>query len=202
MPVSDMEDAADEEPGPGHEGPPGLDGQARRAAIGRDRLEQGGYLASESFRARGRFVEGQDRKSAADVEGVEVRPRPAQERAEGQRPADRVPPGVHGAELRADVEVDAARGQTTSRRHDGDRRRELVGRHPELRARRPDREAGRGLGHDRRVDAQEDIETPTADARLGNRREGPCLVGGLDGQPARGIAGMRGAREFFNLGAD
>ena len=66
--VADVEDARDQPAGARDERPAGLDGEARRPAVGRDRLEQRRDLAGEALGRRRRLAERTDREAAADVE--------------------------------------------------------------------------------------------------------------------------------------
>src|SRR5262245_57497809 len=154
---ADVQDARDEEAGAGDEGAAGLDREALRASIGRDRLEQRRQLPRESRGSGGALAEGQDREPATDIERVESRSRAAEEREEREAATNGVSPGIDRAELRSDVEVHAARHERASGFDDLDRRRELVSGHPELGRPGADREAGERLGRDLGVEAEEDV---------------------------------------------
>ena len=56
--LADVEHARDEPAGPGDERPPGLDGEARRPAVGRDGVEERGQLAREPLGRRRRLADG------------------------------------------------------------------------------------------------------------------------------------------------
>ena len=107
--LAHVQDARDEPAGPGDERATGLDREAVRSPVLGDALEELGDLAREAVRPRDGFVERQDRESPADVERVERRQAAAQQRDDRQPAPDGVAPGVDGAQLGADVEMDPAR---------------------------------------------------------------------------------------------
>ena len=128
-----------------------------------------------------------DREAATEVERVERLDRSAPERGERQRLANAVPPGVDGAELRPDVQVDAARPER--RRWAGpaaglDGLADLRLGHAELGAARPDRESGQRLGRDVRVEPVQDVERRRARPARGPG-EGRGLLGRFEGHPAQ-----------------
>ena len=106
-----------------------------------------------------------------------------------QPAADRVAPRVHGAQLRADVEVDPACAQRAVLREPGDRAGQLGLGHAELRGPAPDREAGVGLGRHVRVQAEQDVERGQLPAAQpgprGDRAQLGELLGALDRDPAQ-----------------
>jgi len=108
VPLSDVEHAADEVPGPRHEDTTGLDRESSRPPIHRDLGEQVRKLSREPLDGWGRPVVRPDREPAAHVERVEVAARARDEREQGQCPADAVAPGIDRTQLRADMEMNAA----------------------------------------------------------------------------------------------
>ena len=78
-PAPDVEDASDEVAGPGDEEPAGLDGQAGRPAVRRQRLEELAELLGEARRPGDRRADVEDREAAAQVERVEAGQRPAEQ---------------------------------------------------------------------------------------------------------------------------
>ena len=184
--LAHVEHAGDQPARPGHEEPTGLDRQAGRSPVGRKRVEQRRQLAGEPLRPRADVAERRDREPAADVERVELRQAAAQQGHEGERAADGIAPGIDGPELRADMEVDAAPPERSIGSAAGlDRSGDLVIGQAELRRAGTDRQAALGLGLDRRVEPEQDVE-PGATGPPGDRREGSGLIGRLDRQPAQG----------------
>jgi hypothetical protein len=108
VPLSNVQHPPDEIPGPCDEDATGLDGEPPRPPIRRDLGEQVRQLPREPLDGRGRGVVRPDREPAAHVEGVEVTARARDEREQGQRAANALAPGIDRAQLRADMEVDAA----------------------------------------------------------------------------------------------
>jgi hypothetical protein len=110
----DVKHPGHEPAGPGHEEPPRLDRQAA-AAAGRQAVRRAAPAArGRSARARARV------RPAARPGTRRRRPAcrnasspPANERDDRQRPAHAIPPRVDRAQLRSDVEVDAAQPQAS-----------------------------------------------------------------------------------------
>ncbi len=182
-PVTDMEDARDEPAGTRHQHPAGFDRDARRAAILRHGGKQWPELAGEPFGCRGRRSSGTDREAAAEVDGVERLDRAPPERGQRERLPDGVAPRVDGAELRPDVEMDAAWAQWSVRAATRfDRGRDLGLGHTELGAPRADSKPGQRLSGDVRVEPVEHVERWRPDpGRFVGERGG--LLGRLDGDP-------------------
>jgi hypothetical protein len=97
--IARMEHARNQPAGACDEVAAGLDRQARRSAVGGDRVEERRQLAREPLGRRGRDTGRRDREAATHVQRVEVRNRPAQQCQQRQRPPHGVPPGVDRAEL-------------------------------------------------------------------------------------------------------
>ena len=145
--LADVQDAGDEPAGPGDERPARLDREARRAAVRRDAVEQRRAArgrtapASGAGSSSGRTGNPPPTSSVSNV--VEV---PAQQADDRQAAPDRVAPRVDRAELRADVEVDAARPERAARvrREPLDHAGRLGLGHPELGRPGPDGQHRRG----------------------------------------------------------
>ena len=146
------------------------------------------------------LVERQDREPAADVERVERRQPAAEEPHDGQPAPDRVAPRVHGTELRADVQVDAARpDRAVGVRGDPfDEPGRLGLGHPELRRAIADGEPGDRLGRHVRVEPHEDVERrPIAASEPGPPRhpgDDLRLVGRFEGDPEERASRSAAAR--------
>ena len=107
-----------------------------------------------------------------------------------ERPPDGVAPGVDGAELGPDVEMDAPPAQRTLGTTPGlDRAGQLVVGQAELARPRADRQAVLGLGLDRGVEAQQDVDGRSG--APGQRGEVRGLVGRLERDPAERLAATR-----------
>ncbi len=184
-PVADMQDGADEPARSRDQETTRLDRQPRGAAVDRDGLEQVGDLAGEPLRSRTDIAEGRDREPAPEVERVEPGQASAQEGDERESPADRVPPGVDGPQLRPDVEVDPAPAQRPFGAAPGlDRARQLVVGQAELARARADREPVECLRLDGRVEPEQDVE-PVDTRPASDPGQGRGFVGGLDRDPAQ-----------------
>ena len=123
---------------------------------------------------------------------------PAAEQPDDRETApDGIPPGVDRAQLRPDVQVDAARPDGTGgmRADPLDEPGRLGLGHPELRPSVTDREARDGLGRDVGVEPDEDVEgRPVAAAEPGAPRHPGHdlrLVGRFEGDPQERGAGRR-----------
>ena len=149
--VADVEDARDQPARPGDEEPAGLDREAGRAPVVGDRLEQRPAARARSARARvparraGRPGTRRRRRACRTCRSSR-----ATGAASASAAPDRVAPRVDRAELRPDVEVDAARPK---RGRPGRRRPSIAAGdlglgHAELRAARADGQAGQRLGRD------------------------------------------------------
>ena len=120
-PLPDVEHRGEEPARPRDEEPAGLDREPGGYPVTRQGREQRIDLAGEAGR-RWHGPRVADRKAAADVERVEARPARADDREQREAAPDRVAPCVDGAELRADVEVDATRRGAARPRAGGRRR--------------------------------------------------------------------------------
>ena len=154
-----------------------------RAAFG-DLRQLGGGLRGKSSEAGTESTSSpmSDREAAAGVERVEAaQPRPL-ELQQPQADAKRRPPRIDRAELRADVQVDAAPAQRAARAAAGlDHGRQLLGQHAELRRRRTDREPVVRLRRDLRVDAHEHVLAHATRVHLGGQRG--RVLGRLEADP-------------------
>ncbi len=129
------------------------------------RVEERRQLPREPAPGRGAgSPSGRDREPAADVERVEVGSRPPRTSAnEGERPPDAVAPGVDRAELRPDVEVDAAQAQAAAGGPDDiDRLGQLgLGQAELAEPPRPTAKRGMRLGRDVGVEAEQHVDWPS-----------------------------------------
>ena len=184
-PLPDVEDARHDPAGARHEHPARLDRQAIGPPVGGDGGEERGHLAGEPARIGHRDAQRRDGEPAADVERVERREPAAQERQERERPPDRVPPCVRRAQLRPDVEVQAAEPERPVRSAAGlDRGGNLVRRHPELRRRGARGQAVMRLRLDLGVQPQEHVDAERILRRAHGSRRG--CPGGQDRAGERG----------------
>ncbi len=127
--IPHVQDGGHQPAGARDEEPTRLDRQSNRPPIVRDGSEQRRQLAGEAGRSRRGIARGEDRKAAADVERVEGFDRAAPQGGDREGPAHGVAPGVDGAKLRADVEMDPARPERSVRPTAGvDRRGQLGAR--------------------------------------------------------------------------
>src|SRR5205823_7042936 len=118
----------------------------------------------------------------------------AQQGEEREAAPDRVAPRVDGAQLRTDVEVDAARlDGAGSAGGDVDRFGQLRLGHPELRGAAAHGQATVGLGADVRIQPEEDVEWPREGSTSCEAGERPGFGGRLDGEPAHRPADARRA---------
>ncbi len=121
-------------------------------------------------------------KATADVERVERRQPALEERQEGQRPADRITPGIGSPQLRPDMEVEAAEPERSVRPSACfDRGRDLIRCQPELRDGRAGRQRSVCLRFHLRVEPEEHVQAErTVDATNGpDGTDGPRQGGGL-----------------------
>ena len=142
-----------------------------------------------------RIVQPEDRESATDVERVERLDRTAATARSPPGHAGRRPPRIDRAELRPDMEVDAARPERavgTATAFDG------VGRPPSRSSRTSSRRRRRPtrprLGRDVRVQAVQDVQARRRQPAR-DRGQGGGLLGRLERDPAEGsaVAGGRTA---------
>ncbi len=174
--LADVQDAGDEPARARHERATRFDGETSRAPILGQGRQELGQLAREALRSGCRFVGREDREAATDIERVEHLEVPAQQGDHRQTAADGVAPGVHGPQLRTDVEVDATRpdgARGSAREPAGDAGRLGLG-HPELRRPGADRQRIDRLGRDVRVEPHEDVERRTAAASEAGPLCHPC----------------------------
>ena len=194
-PLPDVEHGRDEPAGARDEEPAGLDREPRGHAVRRQGREQRLDLAGEAGRRRHR-PRIADREAAADVERVEARPARPDDREQREAAPDGVAPRVDRAELRPDVEVDAARAERPVLGQARDGARQLGLGHPELRAAVADGQPRVRLRGHVRVEPEQDVErrppVPAEPGARGERRERVELLGALDRDPARRVAGGRG----------
>ena len=197
--VAHVEDAGDQPAGPRHERPSRLDRQACRPPIRGDRVEQ-------RPAARGRSAPGSGPARRAGGPGTRRRGRAcrtsrsshASSAVDREGLADGVPPGVDRAELRSDVQVDAARPQTARprRRRPSTAAAISVSVIPNFEAPAPTARPAERLRSDVGVEPVEDVEprvrrpraTARAPARAASSRrfEGHPAQRILDGRPSRG----------------
>ena len=177
--IAKVEHPGDQPAGPRNEYPARFDGQPRRSTIGRDDVQQGGQLASESLRGWRRRPDGLDRETAAQIQRVERLDGAAPQRGQGEAFADRVAPGIDRAQLRADMEVDPARPESIATGLDGCPDLRLV--HAELAAARAHRQPGQRFRGDVRVEPVQDVQSSVRPSgQIGQVR---CLLRGLQGDP-------------------
>ena len=145
--VPDVEHPRDEPAGAGDEEPPGLDREPPRPPIRGERVEQRRQLPREPGRRRAPARRAAPTGKPPPTSSVSKSSSPPRTSAtQRQRAPDAVPPRVDRAELRPDVEVDAAQAQARRRRRT--RRpprsaRSRSGRTCWRRARRPARRGSR-----------------------------------------------------------
>ena len=189
--VTDMQDAGHEPTGPSDEEASRFDGEPSWLPVDGDRLEERCELPGEAFGTGTGLTEGAHRKTAAEVEGIEAVESAAHQAQQRQPATHRVAPRIDGTKLGSDVEVDAARDKRAVglRGHALHRGRQLGLGHAELRARRPDGQAGGRLRGDCRVEAEQHVERGTVRAAqsrpAGDGDQRIRLVGRFDRQPGR-----------------
>ena len=185
--VADVQHARDEPAGPGDQRPPRFDREAGRTTVGGTPSRSAGSSRANRSGPGDGSPSRPHREAAADVERVERLDRPAPQRGHRERPADGVAPRIDGAQLRADVEVDAARDEGPSARRRHLDRRTARSRSSRTGGTAADGERRDGLRRDIRVDPVEDTSRAVARGRAAaaaSADERPGLLERLRARPS------------------